>query len=70
LSAEKLGRLPQELIEELRNATLSGKKDLMDKLILKACNTGHAESANALQELADNYEYDALTRTLEEACRR
>jgi PAS domain S-box-containing protein len=70
LSAEKLGRLPQELIEELRNATLSGKKDLMDKLILKACNTGHAESAHALQELADNYEYDALTRTLEEACRR
>ena len=25
---------------------------------------------NALQELADKYEYDALTRLLEEACRR
>ena len=24
----------------------------------------------ALQELADKYEYDALTRLLEEACRR
>jgi CheY-like chemotaxis protein len=70
LSAERLGQLPLELMEELRNATLSGNKNLMDKLIHKIRETvGHAESAHALQELADNYEYDALTGLLEEACR-
>jgi PAS domain S-box-containing protein len=66
LSAERLGQLPRELAEELRDATLSGNKRLLDKLILKAPET----SAHALQELADRYEYDALTRLLEEACRR
>jgi PAS domain S-box-containing protein len=70
LSAERLRQLPEELIEELRNATLSGNKNLMDKLILKVRETGQAESAHALQELADNYEYDSLTNSLEEACRR
>ena len=70
LSAEKLAQLPQELIEELRNATFSGNKNLMDKLILTVRETGHAEPARALQELADNYAYDALTQALEEACRR
>jgi signal transduction histidine kinase/DNA-binding response OmpR family regulator len=65
LSAERLGPVPRELLEELRNATLSGNKRLLDKLILKAPET----SAKALQELADGYEYDALTRLLEEACR-
>jgi CheY-like chemotaxis protein len=70
LSAERLVQLPRELIEELRNATLSGNKNLMDNLILKVLETGHAEAAHRLQELADNYEYDALTNLLEEACRR
>ena len=70
LSAERLGQLPLELVEELRNATLSGNKRLLDKLILKVRETGDAGSAHALQELADNYEYDALTQLLEEACRR
>jgi hypothetical protein len=70
LSAERLGQLPRELVEELRDATLSGNKKLLDKLILKVRETGDAESAHALQELADKYEYDALTRLLEEACRR
>ena len=69
LSAEGLRQLPWELVEELRNATLSGNKKLLDKLILKVPETGNAESAHALQELADGYEYDALTRLLEEACR-
>ena len=68
MSAERLGQLPRELIEELRNATLNGNKKLLDKLILKVRETGDAESAHALQELADKYEYDALTRLLEEAC--
>jgi PAS domain S-box-containing protein len=70
LTAERLGQLPRELVEELRDATLSGNKRLLDKLILKVPETGNAESAHALQELADRYEYDALTRLLEEACRR
>jgi signal transduction histidine kinase/CheY-like chemotaxis protein len=65
-SSGRLGPLPPELVEELRNATLSGNKTLLDRLILKAPET----SAHALQELADRYEYDALTRLLDEACRR
>ena len=40
LSAEKLAQLPRELIEELRNATSSGNKRLLDKLILKVRETG------------------------------
>jgi CheY-like chemotaxis protein len=69
LGAEKLGQLPRELIEELRMATLSGNKRLLDKLILRVRETEDVASAQALQELADKYEYDALTRLLEEACR-
>ncbi len=69
LSAERLGQLPPELIEELRNATLSGSKRRLDRLILRVRETEDAGSANALQELADKYEYDALTRLLEEARR-
>jgi PAS domain S-box-containing protein len=70
LSAERLGRLPLKLVEELRNATLTGNKKLLDKLIVAVRETEYSESAHALQELADKYEYDALTRLLEEACRR
>jgi DNA-binding response OmpR family regulator len=69
LSAERLGQLPQELIKGLQNATLSGDKYLLDKLILKVREAGDAESAPALEQLANNYDYDALTRLLEEACR-
>ncbi len=65
-----LGQLPLELVEELRNATLNGNKRLLDKLILRVREAGDAASAHALQELADKYEYDALTRMLEEACQR
>jgi hypothetical protein len=61
--------LPRELIEEIRNATLTGNKKLLDELILKVPGAGDAESAQGLQELADRYEYDALTQLLEEACR-
>jgi signal transduction histidine kinase/DNA-binding response OmpR family regulator len=68
LSADKLDQLPRELIEEIRDATLAGNKKLLDKLIAKVRGTGDAASARALQELADKYEYDALTRLLEEVC--
>src|ERR1700737_4695539 len=70
LSAERLGQLPLELVEDLRNATLSGSKRLLDELIFKVREIAEAETAHALQELADKYDYDALTRLLEEACRR
>ena len=70
LSAEILGRLPLELIEELRDATLSGDKRRLDKLILKVRATGDHGSARVLRELADKYEYDVLKRMLEDACHR
>jgi PAS domain S-box-containing protein len=69
LSAERIEQLPRELIEEIRDATLSGNKKLLDRLILKVPEAGDAEAARALQDLADKYEYDALTRLLEPACR-
>jgi len=70
VSAERLVQLPRDLIEELRIATRTGNKRLLDQLILKVPEAGDVESARALQELADGYEYEALTRLLEEACVR
>jgi signal transduction histidine kinase/FixJ family two-component response regulator len=67
LSAERLGQLPRMLIEEIRNATFCGNKKLLDKLILKVRETEDAGFADALGELADKYDYDALTKLLEEA---
>ncbi len=66
-----LSQLSRNLVEELRDATVSGNKKLLDKLILQVGQTsGDAASALALRDLADRYEYDALTRVLEEACAR
>jgi len=70
LSAATLGRLPLELIKELRTATLRGNKRRLDNVILKVGETGDAGSAEALQELADRYDYEALTRLLEQASLR
>jgi signal transduction histidine kinase/CheY-like chemotaxis protein len=70
LTAERLGQLPRDLIEEIRNATMTGNKKLLDTLILRVPEFGDAESAHALQNLADGYEYDALTQLLEEVCPR
>ncbi len=70
LNAKRLGELPLELVEQLRKATLTGNKKLLDKLIVTVRETEYSESALALQQLADRYEYDALTQLLEEACRR
>jgi CheY-like chemotaxis protein len=70
LSAATLGQLPVDLIEELRVATSRGNKRGLDKVILKVAETGDAGSAQALQGLADRYDYDALTRLLEEASAR
>jgi CheY-like chemotaxis protein len=69
LSAEKLKKLPHDLLEKLRQATLKGNKRLMDTLILEIGEKGSAESTQALRRLIDSYDYDHLTRSLEEACR-
>jgi CheY-like chemotaxis protein len=68
LSAERLRQLPLELMEEILNATRSGDKKLLDELIDKVREAGDAAPAHALQELADKYEYEAITRLLEESC--
>jgi signal transduction histidine kinase/DNA-binding response OmpR family regulator len=70
LNAKRLGQLPRELVEELRDATLNGNKRLLNQLILRVPETEDAECAQALQGLADRYEYDALTQLLEETCRQ
>ena len=65
-----LSQLPLELVEELRNATSIGNKRLLDSLILKVPQAGDPDTARSLQQLADKYQYDDLTRLLEEACLR
>ncbi len=65
-----LAQLPLDLIEGLREATSSGNKRLLDKLIVQVREGEDAGSAHALQELANKYQYDALTRLLDEACLR
>ncbi len=59
-----LKQLPPELIEALRNATVDGDKKLLNSLIASIDQTEDAEFARDLQNLADRYEYDALTRLL------
>ena len=65
----RLAQLPAELIGEIRDATLTGKKTLLNKLIVQVREIGDAQAALALQELADKYDYDALSVLLEGACR-
>jgi len=62
-------QLPRELIEQLRDATSNGDKRLLNKLIARVDQGKDFEFARDLQRLADRYEYDTLTRLLEEACR-
>jgi two-component system sensor histidine kinase/response regulator len=64
-----LTQLPRELIEQLGDATSNGDKKLLNKLIARVDQAKDAEFARDLQNLADRYEYDALTRLLEEASR-
>jgi CheY-like chemotaxis protein len=57
-------RLPVELMDQLRRAVLSGEKGQLDELIGKVMEQD-APSAGALRDLADKYEYDALTQLRE-----
>jgi two-component system sensor histidine kinase/response regulator len=70
LTSARLARLPLELIENLRDATLNGDKKLLNELILKVGETDEAGCTRGLQELADKYEYDRMTELLDEASRR
>lgn len=63
-----LSALPPDLVEQLRDAVRNGEKDRLDDLIAAAARRDF-EAAHALQELADRYEYDALTTLLAEAVR-
>jgi PAS domain S-box-containing protein len=58
--------LPADLAERLRDAISDGNKKLLDKLILQVRHCGDTASAGTLQELADRYDYDALTLLLEQ----
>ena len=70
LNAAALAQLPTGLAEEMRRATSDGNKKLLDKLITQVRESDRAGCADALQDLVDKYEYDTLTRVLEEVCHR
>jgi signal transduction histidine kinase len=61
-----LASLPSGLIEQLLSAVQDGEKDRLDELIGAVANQD-SQSARALKELADKYEYDTLTNLLTEA---
>jgi CheY-like chemotaxis protein len=63
---EPMARMPRELVDELGLAVRNGEKDRLDELI-GSITERDASFGRTLQELADQYEYDALTQLLEEA---
>jgi hypothetical protein len=69
-TSDKLAMIPLDLIDELRDATSNGDKQLLDKLILKVGETDEVGCARALQELADKYDYEGVKRLLNEASGR
>jgi signal transduction histidine kinase/response regulator RpfG family c-di-GMP phosphodiesterase len=67
--ATNLTGLATELLQQLRTAIQDGEKDRLDELITIAANQD-PQSASALKDLADKYEYDTLTNLLVEATGR
>jgi CheY-like chemotaxis protein len=61
-----LRELPEELLARLDQAVRNGQKDCMDELMV-IIGERDPSLARVLKGLADGYEYDALTRLLEEA---
>jgi signal transduction histidine kinase/response regulator RpfG family c-di-GMP phosphodiesterase len=55
--------LPEDIIRQLRNAVKNGEKDRLDQLIL-TIQKQNPRCARMLKDLADNYDYDALTALL------
>jgi signal transduction histidine kinase/CheY-like chemotaxis protein len=68
LSAEQLTELPSDLIRKLHEATLSGDKVLLNRLIDNLEELRHNDCARGLRELADGYQYRRLIDLLEQAC--
>jgi signal transduction histidine kinase/response regulator RpfG family c-di-GMP phosphodiesterase len=58
-----LSGLPDKVVEEMREAIHDGQKARLNELIATIADR-HPACAAALRELADNYEYDALTNLL------
>jgi PAS domain S-box-containing protein len=65
LTPEQMRHIPAEIIEQLHDATISGDKARLDDLILTIKDRGATQSAVALQELANSYEYDRLIDLLD-----
>jgi signal transduction histidine kinase len=63
LSPQQLAALPPALIIQLHDAVQEGEKERLDQLIQEVAEYNQ-QSAAALHEFADNYEYDALTSLL------
>ena len=57
-----------ELINQLQDAVQKGEKDRLDQLI-RGVGDLDRQAGAALKQLAENYEYDALTRLLEDSKR-
>lgn len=66
--AMSLAGLPATLRQQLLSAVEDGEKDRLDQLIA-ALAKEDSQSACTLKELADKYEYDALTNLLSEPSR-
>jgi len=64
-SAELFMNLPVKLLMGLINFTSNGDKRGLDELILKVRERVDTASGNALQDLADKYDYDALAQLME-----
>jgi signal transduction histidine kinase/response regulator RpfG family c-di-GMP phosphodiesterase len=64
--ATTLTGLSPDLLEQLRSAVQDGEKDRLDGLITAAAEQD-PPSAQVLKELADRYDYDALTNLLVDA---
>jgi hypothetical protein len=67
-AALNLMELPVELIHQLHDAVQQGEKDRLDELIRRAGDLDKRAGA-ALEQLANNYEYDTLTSLLKDARR-
>jgi signal transduction histidine kinase len=69
VNAQQLSELPAGLIDQLHDAVQQGEKDLLDQLIQQV-SEHNKQSAGPLQELAENYDYDALSSLLAETKRK
>ncbi|HEX3745341.1 MAG TPA: PAS domain S-box protein [Bryobacteraceae bacterium] len=70
LSAESLREFPAAMVQQMRDATLSGNRRMLNRLIGEMRRSEDAGPAQALQELVDRCEYDALMELLEAGCQR